>query len=574
VADKQRFPEGLAYFSIVTLPFLITFLFLVGFYGSYLPINEDWVLFESVRTIKDLKEHIWQTLITPVNDHRVLLMLLLNYVLFLITGTINLKYTLLIFNLFGIVLFYFFIRKELTNHQILRQGLALLLLLILFNPINYQTLLWSSTLFQIQLTSIFAFIAFQLIFNTKFHYLGLFLAVFVGLSNGNGFLALFVPLVIFAFEHNLKKTLTCFALLVSTLFLYFYNYHFGGQTDFNNMPSILRWVAYWFAVNGSVFSFRDNNLFYTYLAVFGGLSITIWPAYLIIKKLVLKRQGSLSNSLTAAILYILGSNLLIVAGRGWQGITQMLSHRYHVLSAFLLIFTLLAFLHTRKAKLDQILKYLTPSVILFILVGYYFYLPQMRNFSQSQQTTLENIREANVVAENYDNGGSHIKYIVNQSKYWENKFNRSPIKEAYKNATVQNHLVEIKIEEASKIANNSSFIPTNCHSYSSQDSSKIYSVKGSLNSNLRLNSFTILVLKGKKTIFFSEKITLNNPLYLLTNYNTMGDSEFIINSMVIPSGTYELEVLKIFGKNSMLYKTDKKIEIEAGVNDCITEIEI
>ncbi len=194
------------------------------------------MLFESVRSIEDLNMNVWKVLFSQVNDHRVILMLGFNYLLFLSTGMINLKISILLLNFFGLMLLALFIKNEFKLNKIKMTGLLFPLLLLVYNPLNYKTLMWTTTIYELHLTTLIAIVSFQLIFRNKYFYLGLILAVFITFSNGNGFLCIFAPIIVFIFNKSWKKALINTVVLAITLFFYFNNFRIGGQTDIGKLP--------------------------------------------------------------------------------------------------------------------------------------------------------------------------------------------------------------------------------------------------------------------------------------------------------------------------------------------------
>ncbi len=287
----------------------------------------------------------------------------------------------------------------------------------------------------------------------------------------------------------------------------------------------------------------------------------------------MKNSPVISNSLAAAILYILGSEVLIVIGRGWQGFNQLMVHRYKVFSAYCIIILIINLLHLFQKKQEQIYRIFIPVLFITICLSYLFFLPSLRSLSDSLQVVQENVRNENLVTENYNDGGIPLKSILNTSKNWLPKYESNKITDAYNSPdSIISFYNDFTIKKIFEVTNMSPLVSNRCAEYNQTDSCSVYQISANLKSSLSYSDMNVLVLKGDRTFYFSEKIEINNFPVIYNSLNGFGKSTFMVNGLTSPSGKYEIQFLKQSKGLSTLIKTNKYLNIPKGINDCISEI--
>ncbi|WP_207508056.1 hypothetical protein [Telluribacter humicola] len=332
-----------------------------------------------ISTINDIKDNPYNTLgilIRQQNDHRILFSRLGMLTVYLLTGEINFRYTILLgfFNLVLLAYAFYLIYTSFRRSIIL----FLPVVILLFSPTVYAVHLWSITSFQYTLSLAFSFISLYFLQEDKktTWYWSIPFALAATLTNLDGLSVLPISLFWLLIQRRYWQGLLHVALSALWLSVYFSNFRFSSATNLSlSTASAFTVFKSFVAFVGSfakMFSDTHAIILSTFL---GALILLSFISLFIYRNLIQTVSQRLQKSwlvsfefdlLDICFLRLMATSCMIAVGRSYAGIEDMMAIRFQVYS--LTIVLLFYFLIIRSIRLGRphYVIFLTASVLVSI----------------------------------------------------------------------------------------------------------------------------------------------------------------------------------------------------------------
>lgn len=214
--------------ALIVLPVLYFFILLDAHLVN-IPYTDDFNLLETVQKLRNSESFIGmlKALFEQVNQHRFGFERIVMLIMFVLTGTVNIKTQIIIGDLFMLGIGYLFYRS------LKREGISWYWFIpvpyILFNLVYFENAYWGIAALQNTPLIFFAMLtAYGLAReDEKGFRVGLIAALLTTFTSGSGLLAWIVGMIILAFQKRFKNLLWWIAASVAVLlFYFFFDYRF------------------------------------------------------------------------------------------------------------------------------------------------------------------------------------------------------------------------------------------------------------------------------------------------------------------------------------------------------------
>ncbi|GGM99448.1 hypothetical protein GCM10010967_36740 [Dyadobacter beijingensis] len=309
--------------GLIALP-VVYFYVLLDAHVVNIPYTDDFNLLETVQKLRNAGGFVemLKVLFEQVNQHRFAFERIVMLIMFLLTGTVNIKTQIVIGNLFllGIawLLFLGFKKEKISWY------LFIPVPYILFNLIYFENAYWGIAALQNTPLIFFAFLTAHGLArqDSKGLQIALIAALLTTFTSGSGMLAWMVGLVILAFQKRIKEGIGWLLCMATVLvFYFFFDYTFIPSTGEKVWNHPIFNTLYVFAFWGNALfmdvrhplvpEFHKDLVACVLLGAFIALVFAIWA----IRMIVSHKPGWAGWFLWGALMFVMGTGAMFVISR-------------------------------------------------------------------------------------------------------------------------------------------------------------------------------------------------------------------------------------------------------------------
>ena len=320
-------------------------------------------------------------LIVQHNEHRLIFLRLVAVSVFNLMGNLDFRLLCYIGNA-ALALIAFFLFLSFNSKKTLKILYFCPVLFLLFQPQNFDSLLWPTVQFSYFYSFLFSLIT--LFFLRKSGWLYFVSASLFGIlatfSNGNGLLVFVVGFGLLLVEKRYKSAGLWLLISGMVWSSYFIGYsHLPGNPPIGEaLLNVKAWIPYFFTFTGLAPGF---SLLYPSLLL--GIGIILWFIFLTVRKYY--NDNPTVYFLFLSVLLTIALNALV---RSWRGIEFLLSQpRYKFISICAVILAYLSMCEIVKRKKNKLALAVTGLVAasLFFALSFHIYSPMVVEISQSMK---------------------------------------------------------------------------------------------------------------------------------------------------------------------------------------------
>jgi hypothetical protein len=334
---------------IVSLPVVYFFLY-VYTYAVNVPYMDDMELVDSVNSLKKDFSRWFYLLVRQQNDHRAMFPRLGILLTFLVKGTLDFRFTVLLgyLNLMALGWCFFLIHRSIND----RISDYIPAAFLLFSPVVYLIHLWSLTAFQHTLSVVFSIACLYYLQPTRksrwFYAIGF--SVMATLTNLDGTSLLPVALLWLIAQARWKEALYYAAFAMLYLFVYFYDFKFSSTSNVAITADSLPLLAHCYLIMvGSLAKIVSDTHTMVLSAVFGGLMLLLFLTIKIRQYPGIRRLFDFDFT-EIVFLRLLISMAVITIGRYMGGVENMVAMRFQIYSVSIAITMYFLLLKTLRGK--------------------------------------------------------------------------------------------------------------------------------------------------------------------------------------------------------------------------------
>lgn len=254
------------------------------------------------------------------NEHRIVPVRLFSLLVYWINGEINFIYLIFIGNVALIGIAFYLFKGGLPRET--KLFLFIPVLLILFQPLYYESMYWGMASIQSFYGLLFVVSSFYFLDNlsNKNFIIASLLAICATFTSGNGIFVYPIGIFLLMFRYNTKYAIFWIVQLVALILIYFYSYHNSNPDIAENLKHLLRLFLHAILFLGSM----GGNIIIS-------AAILIFIIYLVV-------SGNFQKNLFlfSVILFIIISAFITSVARSGDGIYQALASRYVIYSSVII----------------------------------------------------------------------------------------------------------------------------------------------------------------------------------------------------------------------------------------------